>query len=272
MTAATARDASQGSSPRGNPALRSDAARDGFTTRVVGVRTMSVVGVSIKTLILLALVVAGGAWGWASATRPVAAHLGHGVGNTTVTIPGGFWLVSILALVLGFMTAMNPRRAPVTAPLYALAEGYILGAVSAAFNAQTEGIVSAAVLATLCVFVAALLLYATRIVRPTQRMAFGVTTALIGLLFFWSFAGLVSILNWGWLYSDSFRTIGIIVGVLSIVLAALSLTLDFAVIEAGVEAGAPARMEWYSAYGLTVTLVWLYFELLRLLDLLAQER
>ena len=118
-------------------------------------------------------------------------------------------------------------------------QGYCLGAISAAFNAQTEGIVSAAVLATVSVFVVALFLYVTRIVRPTQKMAFAVSAGLGGLILLYVFVSIVSIFNWTWLYSDQFRTIGIVVSLIAIVLAALSLTLDFGTIEAGVEAGAP---------------------------------
>ena len=166
----------------------------------------------------------------------------------------------------------NPRRAALLGVVYALLQGYCLGAISAAFNAQTEGIVSAAVLATVSVFVVALFLYMTRIVRPTQKMAFAVSAGLGGLILLYVFISIVSIFNWEWLYSDQFRTIGIVVSVIAIVLAALSLTLDFGTIEAGVEAGAPKYMEWYCGYGLMVTLIWLYITLLRLLALLARNR
>ena len=119
------------------------------------------------------------------------------------------------------------------------------------------------------VFVVALFLYVTRIVRPTQRMAFAVTAGLGGLILLYLFVSLVSIFNWTWLYSDQFRAVGIVVSLIVIVLAALSLTLDFGTIEAGVEAGAPKYMEWYCGYGLMVTLIWLYITMLRLLALLA---
>ena len=234
--------------------------------------TMSVAGVAIKTTLDLAVLVAAGAWGWASATQPVAADMGSGYGNATVTFPGGFWIASFAALFVGIFIAVNPRRAPILGFVYAGLQGYVLGAISAAFNAQTEGIVGAAVLATVCVFVVSLLLYVTRIIKPTRRLAFGVSAAIGGLCLLYFFVFVVSLFDWGWLYSDSFRTIGVVVTVIAVVLAALSLTLDFASIEAGVEAGAPKFMEWYSAYGLMVTLIWLYIELLRLLALLARER
>ena len=103
-------------------------------------------------------------------------------------------------------------------------------------------------------------------------MAFGVTAALGGLCLLYLIVGVASIFDWGWLYSEQFQTVGVIISLLSVVLAALSLTLDFASVEAGVTAGAPKFMEWYSAYGLMVTLVWLYITLLRLLAWMARAR
>lgn len=256
----------------GNPALGEKFVETQLVPAATNVRTMSVAGVSAKTLVLLGFVVAGGAWGWASATEEVPAELGAGYADTTVTIPGGFWLASFGAFFLGIFISVAPRRAAVLGVLYALAQGFCLGAISAAFDAQTDGIVSAAVLATVCVFAVAWLLFVTRIVRPTQKLAFAVIAGLggLGLLYFVVFV--MSIFDWGWLYSDSFRTIGLIVTVLSVALAALSLVLDFGTVEAGVEAGAPKELEWYLAFSLMVTLIWLYMTLLRLLALLSNRQ
>jgi uncharacterized YccA/Bax inhibitor family protein len=254
----------------GNPALKSHAAQELFAESAT--RAMSIGGTSFKTLFLLLIVFAGGAWGWASATQSVATDLGEGYGNTTVTIPGGFWLASFAALFVGIFVAINPRRAAIGGMLYAVLQGYCLGAISAAFNAQTEGIVAAAVLCTVGVFLVALLLYVTRIIKPTQKLAFGVAAGIGGLCLLYMFVWVLSIFDWGFLYSEEFRTIGIVVTVLSIVLAALSLTLDFGFIEASVDAGAPKFMEWYSAYSLMVTLIWLYVMILRLLAFLARNR
>ena len=256
----------------GNPALSEKFASEYLVAPREQVATMTVTGTALKTLVLLVFLVAGGAWGWASATRSIPNDIGGGYGNTTVTIPGGFWLASFAAFFVAMFLVFNPRRAAPLGVVYALLEGYCLGAISAAFNAQTEGIVSAAVLATVSVFVVALFLYITRIVRPTQKMAFAVSAGLGGLILLYVFISIVAIFNWEWLYSDQFRSIGIVVSVIAIVLAALSLTLDFGTIEAGVEAGAPKYMEWYCGYGLMVTLIWLYITLLRLLALLARNR
>ena len=256
----------------GNPALESDAARAFYAPVQVEARTMSVFGTALKTAIFLAIVVAGGAWGWSTAVEPVGVDTGGGYGATTVTIPGGFWLASFGALIVGVITSMNPRFAAIGGAVYALLQGYVLGAISAAFDAQTEGIVGAAVLSTGCVFLVALLLYLTRIIRPTRKMAFGVTAALGGLCLLYFFVWVLAIFDWSWLYSEEFQTIGVIVTALSVILAALSLTLDFGRIEAGVAAGAPKFMEWYSAYGLMVTLIWLYITLLRLLGWIVGRR
>jgi uncharacterized YccA/Bax inhibitor family protein len=256
----------------GNPAFGDRVTSEYMTAPLERVATMTRGGVAIKTLVNLVVLVAAGAWGWSSATDPVAADMGAGYANVTVTIPGGFWLASFGAFFVGIMCSFNPRRAAILGILYAALEGYVLGAVSAMFEAQTEGIVGAAILSTVCVFFVAWLVYALGIIKPTRKLAFGVTAAMGGLALLYFFVFIVSLFDWGWLYSDSFRTIGLVVTVFAIILAALSLTLDFGSIDAGVEAGAPKFMEWYSAYGLMVTLIWLYLLILRLLAVLTRNR
>ena len=251
----------------GNPALN-DRVVGEYLAPAADDRTMTVFGTALKTIVLLVVLVLAGAWGWASATQGSAADAGGGYAATTVTIPPGMWLASLGALFVGIACSVNPRRAAVLGLVYAALEGYVLGAVSAAFDAQTEGIVGAAVISTVCVFVAALFLYLTRIVKPTAKLAFGVAAGIGGLCLLYFFVFILSIFNWGWLYSDQFRTIGIAVSLIAIVLAALSLTLDFGSIEGGVAAGAPKFMEWYLAFSLMVTLVWLYITILRLLAFL----
>ncbi len=256
----------------GNPALSATFVQNQLTSADAGTRTMSVAGVGIKTLVFLAFVVAGGSWGWASATREVPVELGAGYADTTVTIPGGFWLASLGAFLVAIMITVAPRRAAVLGVVYALAEGFCLGAISAAFDAQTEGIVGAAVLSTLCVFVVALVLYATRIVKPTQKLAFAVIAGMGGLMLLYFIVFVMSIFDWSWLYSESFRTMGVVITLISVVLAALSLVLDFGSIEKGVEVGAPKELEWYMAFSLMVTLIWLYITLLKLIALLTRNR
>ena len=254
----------------GNPALSEKFVETQLSAPAT--RSMTVAGVSIKTLLLLIVLIAGGAWGWASATEPVGVDLGGGYANTTVTIPGGFWLASFGAFALGILIAVQPQRAALLGVLYALLEGFCLGAISAMFDAQTEGIVGAAILSTACVFVVSLFLYATRIIKPTQKLAFAVVAGMGGLALLYFFVFILSIFDWDWLYSESFRSIGVGVTLIAIVLAALSLVLDFGTIEAGVQVGAPKDLEWYLGFGLMVTLVWLYISILKLLALLSRNR
>src|SRR6478609_11292630 len=128
----------------GNPALKSDAAATLFAE--TSDRSMTVAGTTIKLFLLLIALVAGGSWGWSSATTSVSTDLGSGYANTTVTIPGGFWLASFAALFLGIFIAVQPLRAALLGALYAICEGFCLGAISVMFDAQTEGIVGAAIL------------------------------------------------------------------------------------------------------------------------------
>jgi len=221
---------------------------------------MSVAGVSIKTLIFLVFVVVGGSWD--GHLPPERCHSNSDGATPTVTIPGGFWLASLGAFFLAIMITVAPRRAAIVGVLYALAEGFVLGAISAAFDAQTEGIVGAAVLSTLCVFLVSLVLYVTRIVIAGMG----------GLMLLYFVMFVMSIFNWSWLYSDSFRTVGLVITIISVALAALCLVLDFGAIETGVEAGAPKELEWYMAFSLMVTLIWLYITLLKLIALLTRNQ
>jgi uncharacterized YccA/Bax inhibitor family protein len=207
----------------GNPALSEKVVSEYLVAPREQVKTMTVAGTALKTLVLLVFLIAGGSWGWSSATQSIPADIGSGYGNTTVTIPGGFWLASFAAFFVAMFLVFNPRRAALLGVVYALLQGYCLGAISAAFNAQTEGIVSAAVLATVSVFVVALFLYVTRIVRPTQRMAFAVSAGLGGLILLYVFVSIVAIFNWTWLYSDQFRTVGIAVSLIWLYITMLRL-------------------------------------------------
>jgi uncharacterized YccA/Bax inhibitor family protein len=235
-------------------------------------RTMSVPGIGVKTLFLLCIVIVGGSWGWAAATTDVPPELGSGVGDTTVVIPGGFWLASLGAFFMGLFVSVVPARAALLGPVYAVLQGYCLGAMSAAFDAQTDGIVGAAVLSTICVFTVALLLYVTRLVQPSQKLAFAVIAGIGGLALLYLFVFVMSIFDWAWLYSDELRAWGVVITLITVVLAALSLVLDFGTIERGVDAGASKELEWYLAFGLMVTLIWLYVTILRLIALLSRNR
>jgi uncharacterized YccA/Bax inhibitor family protein len=167
--------------------------------------------------------------------------------------------------VVALVTIFKKEWAGITAPLYALLEGLAIGGISAVFEAQFPGIVIQAVALTFGTCLALLLAYKSRLIRATENFKLGVVAATGGIALFYlitfilSFFGVrVSIF-----YSSGWMGIGFSLFVC--VIAALNLVLDFDFIEQGAAQGAPKYMEWYGAFGLMVTLIWLYLEILRLL-------
>ena len=178
---------------------------------------------------------------------------------------------AIGGLVLALITVFKKEWSPVTAPMYALVEGLFLGAISAVFNAKFPGIVFQAVLLTFGTLFALLFAYRSGLIKATENFKLGVIAATggIALLYLASFVlgffniNVPVIHDSGWL--------GIAFSLFVVVVAALNLVLDFDFIETGVAQRAPKYMEWYGAFGLMVTLVWLYVEFLRLLSKIQQR-
>jgi len=192
-----------------------------------------------------------------------------GAGISIITSPGLAILGAVVGLVLALVTVFKKEWSPVTAPLYALAEGVFLGGFSVIFEAEYPGIVIPAVSLTVAIFIAFLLIYRTHLIRVTDKLRIGIVAATGGVVLLYladlvlNLVGLhVSYLNEAVAGSG---LLGIAVNVLVIGIAAFNLLLDFDFIERGVAAAAPKYMEWYAAFGLLVTLVWLYVEVLRLL-------
>ena len=195
------------------------------------------------------------------------------------TVPGALppgvigWMIggAIGGLITALITTFSPRRAAMTAPIYAVFEGLFLGAVSAMFEAMYPGLVMRAVSLTFGVFFIMLLLYRSGTIRATEKfktIIFAATGG-IALVYLGSFiAGLFGV-NVSFLHGNSMLSIGISLFV--VVVAALNLILDFDMITQGTNARAPKYMEWYGAFGLMVTLIWLYLELLRLLSKIASR-
>lgn len=176
------------------------------------------------------------------------------------------WGGLIGGLVVALVTVFKKEWSPVTAPLYAVLEGLAIGAISAVFEQRFPGIVMQAVGLTFGTLAALLLAYRSGLVRATENFKLGVVAATGGIMLLYlvnigmrlfGFEGMGFIHDSGWL--------GIGFSAVVVVVAALNLVLDFDFIEQGVEHGAPKYMEWYGAFGLLVTLVWLYLEILRLL-------
>lgn len=214
---------------------------------------MTIEGTVHRAAFLLLLVMATATWTWIE-TFSGTPTTGYMVGG----LLGGF--------VVAIVTIFRPAWAPVTAPIYAALEGLALGALSAYFEARYPGIVIQAVALTFGTLVALLMAYRSGLIPVTQKFRMGIVAATGGIAIFYLVAigmGFFGI-RLAFLHEGSLLGIGFSLFV--VVIAALNLVLDFDFIEKGAEQGAPKFMEWYGAFGLMVTLIWLYLEILRLLS------
>jgi uncharacterized YccA/Bax inhibitor family protein len=248
-----------------NPALNSKSFGGFVNTRPAGATagpTMTIQGAANKTGLLVLLAVAAAAWPFYTVLR---------TGDAALVLP---WLAggAIGGFVLALVTVFKRTWSPVTAPLYALCEGLFLGAVSGLFQLRYPGIAFQAVALTFGTLFALLFAYKSRLIKATENFKLGVMAATggIALLYLASFVMRMFGMPIGFLHSSG--TLGIGISLFVVVVAALNLVLDFDFIEQGAERGAPKYMEWYAAFGLLVTLVWLYLEFLRLLAKLQSRR
>lgn len=222
---------------------------------------MTIEGTVNKTLALLltTIVVASYTWGKAMSWNPAAATPWMMVG-----LLGGF--------IIAMVTIFRPQSARWSAPLYAVCEGLFLGGISAIFEQSYPGIAFQAVALTFGTLLTLLLAYKSRLIQPTAKFRLGIVAATGGIALFYFISiilGLfgvnVALIHQGGMY-------GILFSLFVVVIAALNLVLDFNFVEEGVAAQAPKDLEWYAAFGLLVTLVWLYLEILRLLAKLRSRR
>lgn len=222
---------------------------------------MTLQGTVNKTAILLLLVVAGAAWTWHLAAQAAQAAPGAAMAAAMPWVIGGL----IGGIVLALITIFKPTASPYTSPLYALCEGLVLGAISAMFNQRFPGIVPQAVGLTFGTLAAMLVAYTTRTIRATEKFKLGVVAATGGIALVYFISIILNLFGVHVPYIYSSGPIGIAFSVFVVVIAALNLVLDFDFIETGIQRGAPKYMEWYGAFGILVTLVWLYIEILNLL-------
>ncbi|MCB1271449.1 MAG: Bax inhibitor-1/YccA family protein [Microthrixaceae bacterium] len=237
---------------------------------VTGGRTMTLGGTAWATLLLLVVAAAVGVYGWSTVTETPVPLAQQVVGEPTVTTtldqPVMLFVALFGALGVAILTAFKPRFARFTGLLYAALEGYVLGTISHLYDAQFNGIVIQAILGTAGVFIAMLALYGLRILRVTPRMTKAIVGATFGILLMYGVAFIVSLfgVDMGFVYGTDGGAFGIVLSLVIVGVAAFNLLLDFDFIERGSKAGLPAYMEWYGAFGLMVTLVWIYIEMLRL--------
>ncbi|HYR32556.1 MAG TPA: Bax inhibitor-1/YccA family protein [Gemmatimonadales bacterium] len=243
-----------------NPALRASVFEK-YGTVAAG-EAMTVEGTVNKTAFLLFLVVVTAAWVWSRVTGAFDPR--------AEAMPYLLWGV-LGGLGFGLVTSFKIDWAPVTAPIYAVFEGLALGALSAYLELTYHGIVVPAVVLTFATFACVLLAYRAGILRATPMFTRVVVFATAGVALFYIVALVLSMFGVGVSYFTSTSTLSIVINIAIAVLAAMNLVLDFDFIASGAEANAPKRLEWYGAFGLVVTLIWLYVEILRLLSRLRRR-
>src|SRR5579872_7066736 len=234
-----------------NPVMNDDAFR---AERIAFGEAMTVSGAVNKTGILLLCVAATATWTWSHgmSQEPTAAYPLMGLG-------------AIGGLIVAMITIFKKTWAPVTAPIYALLEGLVLGGISVLFESRFPGIAFQAVGLTFGVLAVLLLAYRSGLVRVTEKFQMEVIAATGGIAVFYFFTFILGFFGVHFTSIFGSGLIGIGFSAVVVVVAALNLVLDFDFIERGARAAAPKYMEWYAAFGLMVTLIWLYMEILRLL-------
>ncbi|HTZ84057.1 MAG TPA: Bax inhibitor-1/YccA family protein [Candidatus Acidoferrales bacterium] len=240
-----------------NPALN---ARTFENRMAIAGGSMTLQGTVNRTGFLLMCAVATAAWTWWLARKQPEA--------VALCLWGGL----IGGLLFALATIFKKEWAPVTAPIYALCEGLALGGISEALNHSYPGIALQALGLTAAVTAVMLLLYTSGLVRATRKFTIGVIAATGGIFLFYMIDLVMGFFGHhvSMLYSNG--PWGIAISVFIVIVAALNLILDFDFIETGVYAGAAKYMEWYGAFGIMVTLVWMYIEILHLISQVRSQR
>lgn len=186
-------------------------------------------------------------------------------GEITPLIIGAIVGGAIVGLIVAMITVFSQKNAMYTAPIYAVAEGLVLGALSAIMESVFPGIVLQAVMLTFGVLLLMLVLYRARIIKVTEKFRTGIIVATGAIFLVYLISWIMSFFGTTIPMIHEGGTVGIIFSLVVVGIAALNLTLDFDMIERGSKMGAPKYMEWYGAFGIMVTMIWLYIEILKLL-------
>lgn len=221
--------------------------------------TMTIQGTVTKTFILLLLLVLAASFTWHQAMAAM-----RSTGDLSGIGPM-IWGGAIGGFIVALITVFKKTWAPVTSPFYALLEGLFIGGISAIFEAMYPGIVIQAIGLTFGTLGALLIAYKSRLIKPTENFKLGIVAATGGIALIYLVSFVAGFFGAQIPYIHGSGPIGIGFSLVVVVIAALNLVLDFDFIESGAEMRAPKYMEWYGAFGLIVTLVWLYIEILRLL-------
>ena len=188
--------------------------------------------------------------------------------------PAIIFTCGIGGFIVAIITVFKKQWAPITVPIYAILEGALLGGISFMYNSLYDGIVTNAIFLTVGILLALLTAYRSGIIKPTENFKLGIFAATggIALVYFVNFIMGFFGSSMGIMQIDNASPLSIGFSIVVVIIAALNLVLDFDFIEEGAENGAPKYMEWYGAFGLLVTLIWLYLEILRLLAKLNSRR
>ncbi len=235
--------------------------------------TMTVAGTVNKTFIMLLFLAASASFAWNltddwRVAAMAEAQEGAAVSSTggNVVHPGILMVGGLIGgMIFAVVTIFKPSWSAVTAPLYAVFEGAFLGSLSALVELQFPGIPFQATCLTFCTLGGLLAAYKSGLIKATENFKLGLFAAMSGLMLIYLVTFIVALCGGGMPYIHDSGPIGIGFSLFVVVIAALNLVLDFDFIEQGADYGAPKYMEWYGAFGLMVTLVWLYVEFLRLL-------
>jgi uncharacterized YccA/Bax inhibitor family protein len=243
-----------------NPALSENTFRDFAGPRLgelANAGPMTLSGTVNKTGILLLCAVATAAWTWRLFVQS------HQVADIMTYLLAG----TIGGFLCAMVTIFKQQWSPVTAPIYALLEGLALGGLSAVFDLRYPGIAFEAVGLTFGTLFVLLLLYSSGLIKVTQKLRMGIVAATGGVMVFYLAEMLLGFFHVNYFNSaNNSSPLSIGFSLVVVAIASLNLVLDFDFIEQGVASGAPKYMEWYGAFGIMVTLVWLYLEMLRLLS------
>lgn len=216
---------------------------------------MTVNGTVRKTAALLVLAVMTAMWTWGQFMQS----------NDPGSVMPYVWVGAIGGFIVAMVTVFKKNFSPVTAPIYALLEGLVIGGLSAIFEAQFPGIVMQAVALTFGTLACLLIAYRSGMIRATENFKLGVVSATGGIALIYVASIVLSFFGIRIPFIHEGGVVGILFSLFVVTIAALNLVLDFDFIETAAERNTPKYMEWYGAFGLIVTLIWLYLEILRLL-------
>ena len=242
-----------------NPALSGDTFQTG---QVAFGESMTVSGAVNKAGLLVILCVLTAAWTWNRFFGALASSPEEAMQAVALPLMAG----GIGGFIVAMVTIFKKEWSPVTAPIYALLEGLVLGGASAMLEMRFKGIAIQAVALTFGTLVAMLIAYRSGLIKVTDKLRLGIVAATGGIAVFYFLQFILGFFGVHFTTINGAGPIGIGFSIVVVVIAALNLVLDFDLIENGARYGAPKYMEWYGAFALMITLIWLYFEILRLLS------